>query len=266
MSLVARVSALLGEDVASAEPLQGGDLSQVHLLTLADGCKLVTKQSALAEAEAAMLHAIREAGAPAPEVLASQDGLLVMEWIGSGGSLASAWDDLARVMAILHSCHGAHFGWPDEYAFGAVEIANSASEDWPTFWAERRLLCHLPHLPVSLARRVERLGRALPDFLPRMPVPSLLHGDLWGGNILVCDGAVAALVDPACYRGDCEVDVAMLTLFDHPPDRFFDALDLEPGWRERQGVYSLWPWLVHLRLFGSGYRPAVDSCLAELGF
>jgi len=96
-------------------------------------------------------------------------------------------------------------------------------------------------------------------------VPSLLHGDLWSGNILVSGETVTGLIDPACYHGDREVDLAMLHLFDRPPQRFLDAFAPEPGWRARQPVYRLWPLLVHLRLFGDGYRPAVESCLAELG-
>jgi len=211
------------------------------------------------------LLAIASSGAPAPEVIASDEELVVMDWLPGNGSLASAWEDLARVLLALHGRHGASYGWLEDYAFGKVDICNAQSRDWPKFWAEQRLLCHLPHLPAPLARRVERLSRTLPDLLPRAPAPSLLHGDLWGGNILVSNAAVTALIDPACYHGDREVDAAMLTLFDHPPDSFFDALDLEPGWRDRQPVYRLWPWLVHLRLFGSGYRAAVESCLAELG-
>jgi fructosamine-3-kinase len=76
---------------------------------------------------------------------------------------------------------------------------------------------------------------------------------------------VAALIDPACYHGHREVDIAMLTLFDHPPEAFFAALSLEPGWRERLPVYRLWPLLVHLRLFGESYRGAVDRALAACG-
>ena len=109
------------------------------------------------------------------------------------------------------------------------------------------------------------MAGALPDLLPAEPNASLLHGDLWGGNVLSQGTRVAALIDPACYHGDREVDAAMLTLFDHPPLRFFDALELDAGWRERQPVYRLWPLLVHLRLFGGHYRRSVEESLRRLG-
>jgi fructosamine-3-kinase len=96
--------------------------------------------------------------------------------------------------------------------------------------------------------------------------PALLHGDLWSGNILVRDGRLAALIDPACYHGDAEVDLAMLTLFDSPPDEFWEAYGpLEPGWRERRPIYQLFPALVHLRLFGAGYAGLADRLLGEIG-
>ena len=85
------------------------------------------------------------------------------------------------------------------------------------------------------------------------------------GNILVATTA-AALVDPACYGGDAEVDLAMLTLFDSPPEEFREAYGpLAPGWEERRPLYQLFPALVHLRLFGATYEPMVDRLLGQIG-
>jgi fructosamine-3-kinase len=106
----------------------------------------------------------------------------------------------------------------------------------------------------------------LPELLPRAPRPAHLHGDLWSGNILVREGELAALIDPACYHGDAEVDLAMLTLFDSPDESFWEAYGaLEPGWEERRGLYQLFPALLHLRLFGQSYAPMVDRLLGACG-
>jgi fructosamine-3-kinase len=155
--------------------------------------------------------------------------------------------------------------WRIDHALGPVAIPNGRSTDWPSFWADNRIRCHIAHVSRTLARRLETLAGRLADLLPSRPPASLLHGDLWGGNILVSGHAVSGLIDPACYFGDREVDVAMLTLFDHPPAAFLDALDLAPGWRDRQHIYRLWPLLVHLRLFGEGYASAVARELDRLG-
>jgi fructosamine-3-kinase len=104
------------------------------------------------------------------------------------------------------------------------------------------------------------------DLLPAAPPPALLHGDLWGGNILVNDGKLAALIDPACYHGDREVDLAMLALFGEPPPSFWESYgELEPGWEERRALYQLFPALVHLRLFGASYGSLVDRLLRRFG-
>lgn len=257
---------LIGRPIAAVRRLSGGDLSAVFRLTLAGGGALIAKQAATAKAEAQMLHAIRVAGAPAPDVIAVDGEWLLMEDVAADAPVSAAWPDLARSLARLHAAAGADYGWPIDHAFGAVAIDNRPAPDWPTFWAERRLLCHLPFVRPDLVSRIERLAGALHEHLPCNPVPSLLHGDLWGGNVLVAGNRIAALIDPACYHGDREVDMAMLTLFDRPPQSFFDALAPAAGWQRRQPVYRLWPLLVHLRLFGDSYAGPVDRALGALGY
>ncbi|PVX29072.1 fructosamine kinase family protein [Sphingomonas pokkalii] len=261
LPLATRAAAALGTTVLGCAPLAGGDLSAVHRLHLSDGGSAIAKQGPLVAVEAAMLAAIAASGAPAPRVLALADDLLLLQQCPAGGALGTAWEDLADTLARLHAVEGAGYGWTVDYAFGRVAIPNGAMADWPHFWAERRLRCHLPHLPLPLARRIEALADRLPGLLPTNPPPALLHGDLWGGNILVAEGRISALIDPACYHGDREVDAAMLSLFDAPPPRFFEAMDLPPGWQARQPIYRLWPLLVHLRLFGASYLNAVEDTL-----
>ena len=263
-SVADRAAALLGVPVLGAAALSGGDLSAVHRLRLADGGSAIAKQGPLVAEEADMLAAIAARGAPAPAVLAVGEDLLLIAEMPNDGHLGASWDNLVTVLQTLHVASGRAYGWPADYAFGRVAIPNGATDDWPSFWAERRLRTHIPHVPAPLARRLDRLAGRLPDLLPQHPAPALLHGDLWGGNVLTSCGRVTALIDPACYRGDREVDAAMLTLFDAPPARFFDALALTAGWQERQPIYRLWPLLVHLRLFGSSYIGAVEAALAAV--
>lgn len=256
---------LLGHRAATVRRLSGGDLSAVFRLTLVNGTKLIAKQAPGATAEAAMLRAIRASGAPTPEILAAEGEWLLMEYVEAGGSVGEAWLELAKVLLALHAATGEDYGWPADHGFGPVRIDNCVSADWPFFWAERRLLCHVPFVRPELGRRIERLAARIGDHLPRRPAPCLLHGDLWGGNVLVAGGRVAALIDPACYHGDREVDAAMLTLFDRPPPAFFDSLALDSGWEQRQPIYRLWPLLVHVRLFGAAYADSAGTGLAAVG-
>ena len=259
-------AALLGGILRDATPLHGGDLSQVVRIALDDGRVAVVKTGKLPEAEADMLRAIAATGAPAPQVLAVGGTVLALQFIEGGDGLDGAWESLAAALAQLHGARGSHYGWHCDYAFGPVAIENAALDDWPTFWGARRLVTHCAHIPPSLARRIESLAADLTNRLPHRPAASLLHGDLWSGNILAARGHVAAFIDPACVFGHAEADLAMLRLFDRPGPAFEAAYGPpEPGHAERLPIYQLWPALVHLRLFGRSYQPLVDRFLAETG-
>jgi fructosamine-3-kinase len=261
-----RGAALLGGSIADVTGMGGGSLSQIVRLRLTDGREAIVKTGPAPRTEAAMLRAIKAAGAPAPDVLAADDAVLVLSVVDDTGSVSSAWSDLGRVLATLHAAVGPRYGWDCDYAFGPVAIVNTWTDDWPSFWGEHRLVNNARFVGNGLAKRLEALTVDLPNRLPKHPPPSLLHGDLWGGNVLAAHGKISGLIDPACYYGDGLVDVAMLQMFDAPPPAFFSAYGkTEAGHRERLLIYRLWPALVHLRLFGSGYRPLVERLLSELG-
>ncbi|MGV6847514.1 MAG: fructosamine kinase family protein [Marinibacterium sp.] len=264
--IVERAATLLGSQVTGMERLHGGDLSRVLRLRLCDGRSIVAKIGGPASVEAGMLRTMRAAGVPAPAVIAVDGEILLLEDLGRDDGPGGAWEDLGGVLATLHRARGDGFGWSSDYAFGPVAIANAPAEDWPAFWAERRLLPFCPHIAPDLARRVETLAARLADHLPARPRVSLLHGDLWTGNILARTGRVRGLIDPACYYGHGEVDLAMLTLFGRPGAGFWSAYGpLESSADRRRPIYQLWPALVHLRLFGDGYRALVESCLKAAG-
>lgn len=259
-------AALLGGTLRDTRRLPGGDLSTVVRITLTDGRVMAVKGGPLPRIEAEMLCAIAAAGAPAPAVLAVGAAALVLSWVEGEDGPSCAWADLGGVVATLHRATGPRYGWPENYAFGRMPIDNRWCDDWPTFWAERRLLPQLSHLPPGLARRVEKLANDLPNRLPYRPRPSLLHGDLWSGNVIARGDRVVALIDPACYYGHGEVDLSMLSLFDAPGagfDRQYGRL--QPGAVARRAIYTLWPALVHLRLFGSAYLKLVETQLARAG-
>ena len=263
-----KVSALTGVPEEQLERLAGGDLSEVLLVLRPDGERVVAKGGSAPGVEAAMLRALAAAGAPAPLVEGEFQDTLLLRYVAHDGLFnARAWADIGSRLALLHAHTGTSYGWVADYSLGTVHLDNREGQDWPTFWAEQRLVSVARLLDRPLRARIEALAHRLGDLLPEAPSPALLHGDLWAGNILVRDGRLAALIDPACYHGDAEVDLAMLELFSAPPEEFHEAYGvLEPGWEERRPVYQLFPALTHMRLWGVGYGGMVDRLLAVLNF
>lgn len=257
---------LTGAAPEAIERLAGGDLSEVLLVPRPGMPSVVAKSGAHVAAEALMLRTLAEAGVPVPSVEGEFGDVLLISHVEHDGAFTPrAWADIGVQVRAMHGHIGADYGWPSDHAFGSVRLDNRQRRDWPRFWGEQRLMATAATLDLPWRTRVERLASRLNDMLPATPPAALLHGDLWTGNILVRDGALAALIDPACYHGDAEVDLAMLCLFGAPDGAFWEAYGaLEPGWAERRSIYQLFPALVHLRLFGPSYAPLVERLLSAV--
>ena len=259
-----RVAELTGAPEDQLERLAGGDLSEVLLLRRPDGRCTVAKGGPASGTEAAMLRALAAVGVRVPQVEGEHDNVLLLEHVPNDAVFsANAWADIGEAVRRLHLQELESYGWPVDYRLGTVLLDNRPASDWPTFWGEQRLASAASILDRPTRERIDALVRRLPDLLPAAPAPSFLHGDLWSGNILVSEGRLAAFIDPACYGGDREVDLAMLTLFDTPPEPFWEACgEPEPGWQARRPLYQLFPALVHLRLFGATYQGLVERLLS----
>lgn len=257
-----RVAELTGVAEDRLERLAGGDLSEVLLAPRPEGA-VVAKGGPAVAVEAAMLRALSGAGVPVPTVEGEHESVLLLGHVENDGVFsANAWADIGATLRALHGRTAESYGWPADYALGTVALDNRERSDWPLFWGEQRLNAAARLLDRPWRERVERLTARLGELLPAAPAPAFLHGDLWTGNILVKDGRLAALIDPACYHGHAEVDLAMLSLFGTPPEPFWEAYGpREPGHEARLPLYQLFPALVHLRLFGAAYAPMVERLL-----
>jgi len=262
-----KVAALIGVPAERLERLAGGDLSEVLLFRRPDGRCTVAKGGPALGTEAAMLRNLVGPDVPAPMVEGEHENVLLLEYIANDAVFSPlAWNDIGRAIRQLHARTGERYGWLVDYRLGTVEMDNRQTSDWPAFWGEQRLMATARVLDRPWRERVDAFTARIGELLPQSPPAAHLHGDLWTGNILVSEGKLAALIDPACYYGHSEVDLAMLTLFAEPPAEFWDSYgDPEPGWEERRAVYQLFPALVHLRLFGASYANMVDRLLSRLG-
>jgi fructosamine-3-kinase len=240
------------------------------------------------EAEAVGLQALAEADAlRVPAVLAVGEAgghaLLALEWLDLEPAAASDGTVQAQFgerLAMQHRMTAPRCGWHRDNTLGATPQLNEWDDDWVRFFRERRLGFQLDLAAANGldSRVVERgldLGvRCGTFFSSYRPVPSLLHGDLWGGNWGVVSGArEPAIFDPAVYHGDRETDIAMTRLFGGFGPRFYAAYQatwpLDQAAGTRRTLYNVYHVLNHFNLFGGGYgRQAagmIEKLLAEFG-
>lgn len=282
------IGQLLGRQPQAMRPVAGGDIARSLCATFADGSRAMVKcarpgQPSL-RIEAQMLRDLDAAGLPVPRVLAGDDTLLALEWIehAPGALSAAAQRDAGRALARLHAAPppdlAAPFGYGYDTVIGSLHQPNPPRARWVDFFRDQRLLhradsAHATgRLPVESRRRIDRLAVRLGDWIDDPTIaPSLVHGDLWGGNMLGRAGGRAVFIDPAIYRGHGEVDLAMATLFHSVGEAFFEGYAelqvIAPGFFEgRRDLYNLYPLLVHVQLFGGGYVARVASTLDRLGW
>jgi len=243
--------------------------------------------------EAESLSAIGAANAVrVPRVEAVAARWLLLEWIEPGRPSERGWRALGAQLAGLHRSGGERdrepggrsgrgFGWPRDNYIGSLPQQNGRLEDWAAFWRDRRLVPQLErayaagHFDGSDRRRFTQLLRELETIIggaARADGRSLVHGDLWNGNVHFAADGEPVLIDPAAYVGHREVDLAMAELFGGFSSDFFAAYGqtwpLEPDYApRRRATYQLYYLLVHVNLFGSGYvagaRSARERALGE---
>jgi len=256
---------------ATPRPVGGGDISAAwHLDTESREVFLKTGPAAAIDmftAEAEGLSEIASANAVrVPEVFAigqtADDAFLALEWLSFERLGRRGEHLLGKQLAEMHRTVKDRFGWHRDNTIGLTPQHNNWSSDWVEFFREHRLAYQLRLAADNgFAGELQEQGNRLLERLPLFfeayqPVPSLLHGDLWGGNRACSDGA-PVIFDPAVYYGDRETDLAMTRLFGGFGGSFYDAYEtawpLEPGSASRQNLYQLYHVLNHLNLFGSSY-------------
>lgn len=219
-----------------------------------------------------------------PRVEAVGHDWLLLEWIEPGPAAAHSWRQLGIDLAKLHNgttpsgeCSGPSgmFGWPVDNYIGALTQVNGWAGDWPAFWRDRRLAPQFSRaaesgfFTASDNRRFEQLLASLDALVGAAADadgPTLVHGDLWSGNVHVSAAGQPFVIDPATYVAHREVDLAMAELFGGFGTDFFDAyrahLPTQPGYAPgRRAVYQLYYILVHVNLFGAGYVDSARNAL-----
>lgn len=282
-----------GVEIEERTRASGSDLNEVWDLRLSNGEVLFLKTNAFAKwkyftAEEAGLAALKATDTVSvPNCLGcgtasgcgfgAQFSFLLMERLESAPRKGDYWETLGRELAAMHAAPtgafvpGGTFGFREDNVIGTTKQINTPADSWVEFFRERRLRPQLEWAKTCFGpeelRRFDRLFDTLGDYLPEPEYPSLLHGDLWGGNVMTGPDGRAWLIDPAVSVGHREADLAMTELFGGFSRAFYDAYEeaapLQPGYRERRDLYNLYHLLNHLNLFGGSYYGSVVSVLRK---
>lgn len=267
--------------VVAARPVGGGCIHAAWCLQGSDGRRYFVKtndpgHAAAFACEATSLQALAATGAVrVPAVLAcaarARRACLVLEWLDMLPGNSRSQAELGRQLAALHRHCGPAHGWDSDNCIGASPQVNRRTENWAAFFRDCRL-----RPQIDLAQRnglrlaqADRLLAAVPDLLAgHAPAPSLLHGDLWGGNAARLADDTPVIFDPACYHGDRETDLAFSELFGGFSPAFYAAYTaawpLAPGYPRRKPLYNLYHVLNHANLFGGGYGRQAAEMIRSL--
>ena len=279
-ALAARLETILGKRPDRLTTLTGASTGTVMRADFADGTRLVVKAGAdnLALERRMLADLARDSDVPLPRVVHGDDAVLVLEFLDHDPGIPgpAAQRHAGRLLAGLHSTARPAIGYPYDTVIGKLDQPNPASERWLPFFAEQRL-SHMVREGVregtvshELAARTERLACRLDRYLDEPDHPSLLHGDLWTGNLLHKGDRIVGLIDPAIYWGHPEIELAYMTLFDTVTEDFFAAYralrPIDEGFFDlRRDIYNIYPLLVHVRYWDAAYSRPIDATLRRLG-
>jgi protein-ribulosamine 3-kinase len=266
------IRSLSGGDINSAFKLEGNDKAYFVKLNRPDSLAMFAAESA-GLLELADTKTVR---IPSPVMHGQSLGqaFLVLEYIEFGTASKTSERLLGQQLATLHQQPQAYYGWHRDNTIGSTPQLNTPSQNWPQFYRNQRLQYQLNtaaangftgRLQATGAQLCENIGHFFDGYNPQ---PSLLHGDLWGGNAATDNVGNPVIYDPACYYGDRENDIAMTELFGGFGRDFYAAYQeispLDQGYTIRKTLYNLYHILNHLNLFGGGYLRQAENMIANL--
>lgn len=270
-------------EIQNIKSISGGDINQAFLLQ-SENTRYFVKfnRAELVEMFAAEFSALTEIAqtktvkVPKPITYGQTENasFLVLEFIEFKRASSQSEKQLGEQLAKLHLKKQPFFGWHINNTIGSTPQLNSRSENWLTFWREQRLgfqleLATQKGYGSQLQNLGEKLCERLDDFfIDYKPQPSLLHGDLWGGNAATTLEHHPVIFDPASYYGDREADLAMTELFGGFGRDFYaaynDVWQLDTGYKTRKMLYNLYHILNHVNLFGGGYAAQAKNMMQQL--
>jgi protein-ribulosamine 3-kinase len=269
--------------ITQARMLTGGDISEAFYVKTNAGDFFVKwnnlhKYPGIFEAEANGLKSLAAVGSlHVPKVVghgtSGDRAFLVLEFVETQRKQPDFWEVFGKGLARIHQTTHGSFGWEISNYIGSLKQTNTWFENFPSFYVDKRLEPMVKmgfeknRLSQEDVAQFEKLYHRIDHLVPQ-EAPSLLHGDLWGGNYLVDAEGHPCLIDPACYYGHREADIAMMRLFggfSHDVFHHYNlAFPMESGWQDRLPFFNLYPLLVHVNLFGGSYVQQLRDNLKKI--
>jgi protein-ribulosamine 3-kinase len=260
--------------VKKTESLSGGCISNAYKVTFEDSLSYLIKVNEHSPEdmfikEAHGLQELRKTNSiKIPEVILYSKEFILLEFISSITKRKDFFEEFGRSFAQLHKHTAEEFGFYEDNYIGSTPQINindaSIKKDWTSFYFNNRLSYQFKlaerngYTDIEFRKMFTKIADKIESILEGADeLPSLLHGDLWGGNFMADDKGAACLIDPAVYYGHREADLAMTKLFGGFPTSFYkaynEAYPLKEGWEYRENIYMLYHVMNHLNLFGRGY-------------
>ncbi|MDQ7091356.1 MAG: fructosamine kinase family protein [Methylococcales bacterium] len=279
------LSQITGKSLKNAQlkPVYGGSINQSYHLK-ADNNSWFIKLNVLelesmfrAEAKGLSELATTKTINVPKVILCGNDGrhaYLILEYIHLNAFNKNSEIQLGQQLAQLHRQQHPRYGWHLDNTIGSTPQHNQWDHDWVSFWQQQRLAKQLQFLAEKgyTGKFLTQGDTLCADvglfFNTYSPQASLVHGDLWSGNVAVNEDNAPVIFDPACYYADREVDIAMTELFAGFGCNFYRAYQnewpLDEGYPIRKILYNLYHILNHLNLFRDGYQKQAERMINQL--
>jgi len=273
MNINSKIETLLGESISTLKKVSGGCIAESQIIKTEAGESYFLKthggNSDMFLKEAHGLVELSKSNCfRIPKVILTDGDFLLLENIEQGRKDKNFFNEFGKAFAKMHHHRNENFGFFEDNYIGATPQYNiaiaSEKTNWAEFYFQKRLM---PQLKIAeqkklatpdLVKGIMKIENRLNEILSGSnELPSLLHGDLWGGNYLCSRSGEVVLIDPAVYYGHREADLAMTKMFGGFSPEFYQSYQneypLPEGWEYRQNIYLLYHALNHLNLFGFGY-------------
>ena len=199
-----------------------------------------------------------------PKIYYQNDDLIIMDYIKHNKYKGDNFEkELADKISSIHKIKNSKYGFEFDTPIGALKQPSKYNKSWVNFFRENRLgmIFNLINksnpMPNTINLKIERILNKLEDLIPNNPTPSLIHGDLWEGNILFNKGKIAGLIDPGIHFAHNEMEISYLTWFKYVTDNFLnyysEIYKIDKYFSKYEPIYQLYYCLLNIHLWDRKY-------------